>query len=488
MRRLMSLSALEISELVAEGSLEATEVVEACFSAIERADDKIHAFLRTFKEGALKEAERIEGLVRRGINPGRLAGVPVAVKDNICVKGVEVTCASNILRGYKPPYNATVIEKIVREGAIIVGMTNMDEFAMGSSTENSAYGPTRNPWSLDRVPGGSSGGSAAAVAARMVPLALGSDTGGSIRCPASFCSLVGIKPTYGTVSRYGLIAYACSLEQIGPLARTVRDAALLLDVIAGRDPMDATSVEPPRRVRVEDVDGDVRGLKLAVPRELMSEGCDPRVLKSVWRAIHLLEGLGATYEEVSMPSLKYALAAYYIIAMSEASSNLSRYDGVRYGRAIEARGDWSSVYAKTRKEGFGEEVRRRIILGTFALSAGYYGRYYLKALKVRALVKNDFLSILSKFDAIVSPTMPTPPFRIGEKVHDPLSMYLMDVNTVPMNLAGVPALSVPCDFVDGLPVGLQVTTSFFREDLMLKVAMALEDELKLYLKEPPGVA
>lgn len=479
---------MEVSKLVNEGSVDAAEVVEACFERIERVDGKIHAFLRTFKEGALQEAERIGRLVKRGVSPGRLAGVPVAVKDNICVRGVEVTCASKILRGYKPPYNATVIERLVREGAIVVGMTNMDEFAMGSSTENSAFGPTKNPWDLNRVPGGSSGGSAAAVAARMAPLALGSDTGGSIRCPASFCSVVGIKPTYGLVSRYGLIAYACSLEQIGPLARTVRDAALLLEVIAGRDPMDATSVDPPRRFRAEDVEGEVRGLRLAVPKELMGEGCDVRVVRSVWRAIHLLEELGATYEEVSMPSLRYALAAYYIIAMSEASSNLARYDGVRYGYVARAHGDWSSVYAKTRREGFGEEVRRRIILGTFALSAGYYGRYYLRALKVRTLVKNELLSILSKFDAIVSPTMPTPPFMIGEKVRDPLSMYLMDVNTVPMNLAGVPAMSVPCDFVDGLPVGLQVTASFFREDVMLRVAAAVEDELKLYLREPPGAA
>ncbi|MCX8204725.1 MAG: Asp-tRNA(Asn)/Glu-tRNA(Gln) amidotransferase subunit GatA [Candidatus Nezhaarchaeota archaeon] len=475
-----------MSKLVSEGSIEAVEIVEACFNRIERLDGKIHAFLRTFKERALREAEKVGKLVRRGISPGRLAGVPIAVKDNICVKGVEVTCASNILRGYRPPYNATVIERLGREGAIVIGMTNMDEFAMGSSTENSAYGPTRNPWSLDRVPGGSSGGSAAAVAARMAPLALGSDTGGSIRCPASFCSVVGVKPTYGLVSRYGLIAYACSLEQIGPLARTVRDAALLLEVIAGHDPMDATTVEPQGRLKAEEIVGDVRGLKLAVPRELMSEGCDPRVLKSTWRAIYLLEELGATYEEVSIPSLKYALAAYYVIAMSEASSNLARYDGVRYGHRARAQGDWSSICAKTRREGFGEEVRRRIILGTFTLSAGYYGRYYLKALKVRTLVRNDLLSILSKFDAMVSPTMPTPPFRIGEKVLDPLSMYLMDVNTVPMNLAGVPAVSVPCDFVDGLPVGLQITSAFFREDLMFRVAMAIEEELKLYLKEPPG--
>ncbi len=470
--------------MVREGSIEAVEVVEECFARIEEVDGKVHAFLRTFKDRALEEARRVDEKVRRGMDPGRLAGVPVAVKDNICVKGVEVTCASKILRGYRPPYNATVIEKLSKEGAVVVGMANMDEFAMGSSTENSAYGPTRNPWSLDRVPGGSSGGSAAAVAARMTPLALGSDTGGSIRCPAAFCSVVGVKPTYGLVSRYGLIAYACSLEQIGPLARTVHDAALMLEVIAGRDPMDSTTAEPPRPFKAELVEGDVRGLRVAVLKELMGEGCDPRVLKEVWRTIHLLEGHGASYEEVSVPSLKYALAAYYVIAMSEASSNLARYDGVRYGYRSSSRGDWSRVYAKTRGEGFGDEVKRRIILGTFALSAGYYGKYYLKALKVRALIRNELLSLFKRFNVAVSPTMPTPPFKIGEKVEDPLSMYMMDVDTVPVNLAGVPAVSVPCGFVDGLPVGLQVMAPFFKEDEALRVARVVEDELKLYLREP----
>ena len=463
------------------------EVVEACFARVEEVDGAVSAFLRTFKERALKEAVSVDERVKRGGKLGRLMGVPVAVKDNICVKGVEVTCASRILRGYRPPYSATVIERLVEEGAVVVGMTNMDEFAMGSSTENSAFGPTRNPWSLDRVPGGSSGGSAAAVAARMVPLALGTDTGGSIRCPASFCSVVGVKPTYGLVSRYGLIAYACSLEQIGPLARTVKDAALMLEAIAGRDPLDSTTVSSPKPLKASDVVGDVRGLKMAVPRELMGEGSDERVLNEVWRALKLYEELGASYEEVSMPSLKYALAAYYIIAMSEASSNLARYDGLRYGHAARARGSWSEAYAKTRGEGFGEEVKRRIILGTFALSAGYYRRYYLRALKVRALIRNEVLSLFKRFDVVVSPTMPTPPFKIGEKVRDPLAMYMMDVDTVTANLAGVPAVSVPCGFVDGLPVGLQIMAPYFREDLALRVAMALEDELKLYLKEPSAV-
>ncbi len=460
------------------------EVVEAFYSRVEENDAKVNAFLRLTKEKALEEARRVDIAVKREERLGRLAGLPIAVKDNICVKGVEVTCASKILAGYRPPYDATAIAKIKAEGGIVMGMTNMDEFAMGSSTENSAYGPTRNPWSLDRVPGGSSGGSAAAVAARMSPLALGSDTGGSIRCPAAFCSVVGLKPTYGAVSRYGLIAYACSLEQIGPIARTVKDCALLFSVIAGRDPRDSTTLEPPRRLEPESLEGDASRVKLAVPKELV-HGVDPRVEERFWRAIHKLEELGASYSEVSMPNLKYSLAAYYVIAMSEASSNLARYDGVRYGYRAKVEGDWSEVYARTREEGFGPEVKRRIILGTFALSAGYYGRYYLKALKVRALVKRDFQEILSKFDVVASPTMPTPPFKLGEKVKDPLSMYMMDVDTVPVNLAGLPALSVPCGFVDGLPVGLQLIGNYFDEERLFKIALALEDELRIYERKPP---
>ncbi len=481
---MLRLRAVELARMVREGEVKAEEVIEAFYERVAKVDGKVRAFVRLIKERALEEARRIDQTVAKRGRLGKLAGVPIAIKDNICIKGVEVTCASKILAGYRPPYDATVVARIKAEDGIIMGLTNMDEFAMGSSTENSAYGPTRNPWSLDRVPGGSSGGSAAAVAARMAPLALGSDTGGSIRCPAAFCFIVGLKPTYGHVSRYGLIAYACSLEQIGPMARTVEDCALLLSIIAGRDPKDSTTVNPPRPFNLSEVKGEVKGVRIAVPKELFGEGTEPRVAEEVWKAIHLLEELGAKYEEVSMPSLKYALAAYYVIAMSEASSNLARYDGVRYGFRANAEGDWSKVYSKTREEGFGPEVKRRIILGTFALSAGYYGRYYLKALKVRSLIRNEYLSMLKKFDVIISPTMPTPPFEIGEKVEDPLSMYMMDVDTVPVNLAGVPAVSVPCGFIDGLPVGLQVAGRFFEEAAILNVALAIETELKLYSKEP----
>lgn len=485
MPEIHELTALELAEAIRGGELSAVEVLEHFYGRVERLDPQLNAFLRLARDRALSEARRVDEAVRRGEDVGRLAGLPIAVKDNICVKGVEVTCASRILAGYRPPYDATVISRIRAEGGIVMGMTNMDEFAMGSSTESSAYGPTRNPWSLDRVPGGSSGGSAVAVAARMAPLALGSDTGGSIRCPAAFCGIVGLKPTYGAVSRYGLIAYACSLEQIGPMARTVRDCALLFSVIVGRDPRDSTTVDYPHLVDPYALRGEVEGLRMAVPREMV-EGVDRGVERLFWEAIHRLEGLGAAYEEVSMPSLKYALAAYYIIAMSEASSNLARYDGVRYGHRAEAEGDWSEVYSRTRGEGFGPEVKRRIILGTFALSAGYYGRYYLKALKVRALVKRDFQEVLKAHDVVVAPTMPTPPFKIGEKVADPLSMYLMDVDTVPVNLAGLPAISVPCGLIDGrLPVGLQVIGRYFDEPLLFNVGLALEEELKLYARSPP---
>lgn len=470
--------------MVVEGEVRAEEAVEVFYDRIGKLNPKLNAFIRLTRGGALKKAKEVDRKVAQGGRLGRLAGLPIAVKDNICVKDVEVTCASRILSGYRPPYNATVIEKIEREDGIVIGSTNMDEYAMGSSTENSFYGPTRNPWSLDRVAGGSSGGSAACVTARMAPLALGSDTGGSIRCPASFCSAVGLKPTYGLVSRYGLIAYACSLEQIGPIARTVEDCLLLLNVIAGGDLKDSTTIDSPIPLDRERVEGRVEGVRLAVAKELFGEGTDPRVGREVWNSINLLEDLGASYEEVSIPSLKYALAAYYIIAMSEASSNLARYDGVRYGFRVEVEGDWSKTYLKTRGEGFGAEVKRRILLGTFALSAGYYGRYYLKALKVRSVVKNELLSILKKFNVIISPTMPTPPFKIREKVEDPLSMYMMDVDTVPANLAGLPAISIPCGFVEGLPVGLQIMGKFFREADVFNVALALERELEFFKKVP----
>jgi aspartyl-tRNA(Asn)/glutamyl-tRNA(Gln) amidotransferase subunit A len=402
----LSLSARRIAELVSSGALSPVDVVEAYLGRAKRLNPKINAFITIAEEHAMRSAEELERSLKKGFR-GKLVGVPIAVKDVISTKGIETTCASKILKGYVPPYDATVIRRLKAEGAIVIGKTNMDEFAMGSSTELSAFGPTRNPWSLDRVAGGSSGGSGAAVAARMAPVALGSDTGGSIRCPAAFCNVVGLKPTYGTVSRYGLISYACSLEQIGPMTVDVEDCALLMEVMSGRDGFDSTMID----YKFEWRPSDVRGLRIAVPKEFFGEGTDERVAERVWGVIKILESRGATYEEVSIPLARYALACYYIIAMSEASSNLARYDGVRYGMPCDLSSPWYDAFSKVRGEGFGTEVKRRIILGCFALSAGYYGRYYLKALKLRAMIRDQVLSILKRFDAIATPTTPFPPLR-----------------------------------------------------------------------------
>jgi aspartyl-tRNA(Asn)/glutamyl-tRNA(Gln) amidotransferase subunit A len=401
---------------------------------------------------------------------GRIAGIVVAVKDNISTRGIPTSCGSRILEGYTPPYNAHVVDLLLREGAGIAGKTNMDEFGMGSSTENSAFGPTRNPADPSRVPGGSSGGSAAAVAAGMVPMALGSDTGGSIRCPAAFCGIVGLKPSYGRVSRYGLVAYANSLEQIGPLARTVREVSLLMDVISRYDPRDSTMQDRPFAPRLT---GEVKGLRIGVPAEFFGAGVDPAVAGKVREAIGVLEGLGACMVPCSMPSMTYALAAYYVTCTSEASSNLARFDGVRYGAPDDIRKPWHDAFREARARGFGEEVRRRILLGTFALSAGYYGKYYAKAQAARRNVSGDFMRIFRDVDVLAGPTMPTVAFRIGEKT-DPLSMYLSDILTVPANLAGIPAVSVPCGRVNGLPVGLQVMGKPFEDERVLDVAYAYE--------------
>ena len=475
----LDLTAKKISELVSLGSLSPLDVVEAYLSRIRKLNPKINAFITIAEEHARRAAEELEKAIKKGFK-GKLLGVPVAIKDVISTKGIETTCASKILKGYIPPYDATVVKRLKAEGAIVIGKTNMDEFAMGSSTELSAYGPTRNPWDLERVVGGSSGGSGAAVAARMAPISLGSDTGGSIRCPAAFCNIVGLKPTYGTVSRYGLISYACSLEQIGPMTVDVDDCALLMSVISGKDDFDSTLID----YKFEWNPGDVKGLKIAVPREFFGEGTDERVLKFVWDIIKLLESHGARYEEVSMPLARYALACYYIIAMSEASSNLARYDGVRYGLPYDPSLPWFEAFSKVRGEGFGTEVKRRIILGCFALSAGYYGRYYLKALKLRAMIRDQVLSILKRFDVIATPTMPFPPFKIGERVKDPLSLYMADIDTVTANLAGVPAISVPAGFVDGLPVGIQFMANYCREDLLLTIAKQIQDETSFHTKIP----
>lgn len=460
----------------------AEDAVAALFGKIKRS--RLNAYNVLSEDLALERARDFD----RSPWSGLMAGVPIAIKSCISTRGIETNCSSRILSGYTPPYDAHVIEQLKEEGAIIVGKTNMDEFAMGTSTETSYFGPTRNPWDLDRVPGGSSGGSAAAVAAGEAPAALGSDTGGSIRCPASFCGIVGLKPTYGLVSRYGLVSYANSLEQIGPLALTVEDAALVLDVIAGHDPRDSTSADTPGGY-LSALDRGVDGLTLGVPEEYFGEGVNPKVERSVWDAISKLEELGASWKEVSLPHTKYALAAYYIIAMSEASSNLARFDGLRYGLRLGADQDWHTTFSDIRAAGFGPEVKRRILLGTYALSAGYYGRYYLKALKVRTLIKEDFERALSVggADLLVTPTMPFPAFKIGERIEDPLSLYMADVFTVPINLAGVPAISVPCGFADGLPIGLQIIGRHFDEVSVLRAAKAYEDATPYHEAVPKEV-
>nr|QNO46460.1 amidase [Methanosarcinales archaeon ANME-2c ERB4] len=428
---------------------------------------KFNTFITVAEDQSLRRARLIDS--GESESNGRLAGVPIAIKDNMSTMGIRTTCASHILDGYIPPYDATVVERLYAEGAIVIGKANMDEFAMGTSTESSYYGPTRNPHNPDCVPGGSSGGSAATVAAGEVAISLGSDTGGSVRCPASFCGVVGLKPTYGAVSRYGLISYANSLEQIGPIASNVEDVSLLYSIIAGYDPKDSTSVDVDTEI---GIDCNVKGLTIGVPAQYFGAGIDPAVESAVWDGIHHLEGAGATYTEVDMPHTDYALAAYYIIAISEASSNLARFDGMRYGLRTDDR-DWSTTYSDIRALGFGAEVKRRIILGTFSLSTGYHDKYYLKALQVRTLVKQDFDLAFKDVDVLIAPTMPMPAFRIGELV-DPLSQYLADVNTVPINLAGVPSVSVPCGSTRGLPIGMQIIGRYFDEPRILGVAAAVE--------------
>jgi len=460
--------------------LSAVEYISALLEHIEKVEPSVHSFILVTKERALQWARLLDEKVKSGAETGALCGAGLAVKDNMCVSGVSATCASRTLQGYVSTYDATVVQRLEAQDAILVGKTNMDEFAMGSSTEHSCFGPTCNPWDLERVPGGSSGGSAAAVAAGEAAGALGSDTGGSVRCPASFCSVVGLKPTYGLVSRYGLIAYANSLEQIGPLARNVRDCAVLLRAIAGHDPRDNTSVDQPAADYLAQLELGVEGLRIGVPREFMGPGVDEHVKRKVWEALDSLAGLGATCEEASLKSLEYALAAYYLIATSEASSNLARYDGMRYGlRAKEGGPGWNAVFEKNRRLGFGPEVKRRIILGTYALSKGYYDKYYLKAQQIRTLIRRDFQRALESFDVLAGPSMPTPAFRLGEKLEDPLQMYMCDVETVPANLTGLPALSVPCGFVDGLPVGFQVIGGPFQEALLFRAGCALERRLRL---------
>jgi len=409
--------------------------------------------------------------------------VPIALKDNLCTHGIPTTCGSRILEGYRPPYDAHVVERLRKAGAVITGKTNCDEFAMGSSTENSAYFPTRNPWDPERVPGGSSGGSAATVAALEAAISLGSDTGGSVRQPAAFCGVFGLKPTYGAVSRYGLVAFASSLDQIGPIARTARDVALLYNAICGRDERDMTSRAEAKPIPVEDLERGVKGMKLGIPRDLIAEGVDPEIMASLERVAKTLAKEGAEILDVTLPHARYSIATYYLIAPAEASSNLARYDGVRYGFRAKS-DDLQSMYAATRGKGFGREVRRRILLGTYALSAGYYDAYYVKAQKVRTLIKDEYDRVFEKVDALVTPTSPTVAFPIGAKVNDPLSMYLNDIFTLPVNISGLPGISLPCGLSEGLPVGLQVIANSYQERTMFRVAAAYERATPHHLERP----
>lgn len=467
-----------VKQQIAASSAE--EVTASYLETIEKS--RINGFVSVW-DRALEAAREIDA----GGHKGPLAGVPVAIKDNISTTGLSTTCSSKILQGYVPPYDAHVIEKLKAAGAVILGKTNMDEFAMGTSTESSHYGPTLNPWDTERVPGGSSGGSAAVVAAGEAPVSLGSDTGGSVRCPAAFCGVVGLKPTYGVVSRFGLISYANSLEQIGPMATTVTDIAILMDVIGGYDSRDSTSINR-KNTYSDALKDDVKGLKIGVPEEYFGEGIEKDVEKAVWDSIGKYEDMGASWKKVSMPHTKYALASYYIIAMSEASSNLARFDGTRYGFRAGEGENWHTMASKTRAQGFGSEVKRRILLGTYALSAGYHDKYYLKALKVRTLVKQDFDRAFTDVDVLMAPTMPTPAFKIGEKIDDPLSLYLADVNTVPINLAGVPSISVPCGFSGGMPVGLQIIGKPFDENTILRAAYSFEQNTGHHKVRPGEVA
>jgi aspartyl-tRNA(Asn)/glutamyl-tRNA(Gln) amidotransferase subunit A len=472
---LYQLSAGDLRDKVAQGEISAVELARLFLDRAKIHDRRINAYLHLCPERALAEAAAVDRARADGEQLGPLAGVPIAIKDNICTRGIPTTCASKMLAGYLPPYDAHVVEKLRGAGAVLLGKLNLDEFAMGSSTENSAYGPTRNPWDLQRTPGGSSGGPAAAVAACLSPVSLGSDTGGSVRQPASFCGVTAIKPTYGRVSRFGLVAFASSLDQIGPLGRSVRDCARLLSVIGGPDPRDATSVAIPNEDYESACGQKVSGLRVGVVKECFGTGCESSVLDAVTQAVETLRGLGCQPVEVSLPHMRYAVSTYYIVAPAEASSNLARYDGVRYGVRVPGR-DLIDMYGKTRAAGFGPEVKRRIMLGSYALSAGYYDAFYLKAQKVRTLIWRDYQDAFRQCDVLVTPTAPTCAFGLGEKLSDPLAMYLQDIFTLPISLAGIPAASVPCGFSpEGLPIGMQICAPAFMERRLVQVAHAYEE-------------
>ncbi|MCX5686345.1 MAG: Asp-tRNA(Asn)/Glu-tRNA(Gln) amidotransferase subunit GatA [Candidatus Omnitrophica bacterium] len=474
MENLYSLTAHALKELMKKDGLNPSKISEDVFGRIEAVDGRVKAIVRVNKSKFSNTK-----------SSGKLSGIPILIKDNICVKDEETTCASKILEGFRPPYDATVVKKLEEAGAVLIGKANMDEFAFGSSCETSCYGPTKNPWDLGRIPGGSSGGSAAAVAADETILALGSDTGGSIRQPAALCGVVGLKPTYGRVSRYGLIAFASSLDQIGPITKDVEDAALLLGVIAGHDEMDSTSVDIPVPDYTKSLVKDVKGMRVGVPKEYFIKGIDKEVDEAVKKAIGLLKSLGAKVAEISLPHTEYAVSAYYIVGPAEASSNLARFDGVQYGLRADRPEDMIDMYVKTRSKGFGDEAKRRILLGTYCLSTGYYDAYYLKAQKIRTRIKEDFESAFKACDCIITPTTPSPAFKIGEKTNDPLSMYLSDIFTIPANLAGIPAISIPCGFSkDGLPIGLQILAKPFDEETIFRAAYTFEQSTEYHKRKP----
>ncbi|KJL04967.1 Asp-tRNA(Asn)/Glu-tRNA(Gln) amidotransferase subunit GatA [Priestia aryabhattai] len=474
----------ELHSLLHKKEVRVQDLVDESYKRINEVDDKVGAFLALNEDNARAYAKELDEALQTKDEFGLLFGMPIGVKDNIVTKDLRTTCSSKILANFDPIYDATVVQKLQAAEAVTIGKLNMDEFAMGSSTENSGLQLTRNPWNLDYVPGGSSGGSAAAVAAGEVPFSLGSDTGGSIRQPAAYCGVVGLKPTYGRVSRYGLVAFASSLDQIGPITNSVEDNAYLLQAISGVDPMDSTSANVDVPDYVSALTGDVKDLKIAVPKEYLGEGVGEEARQSVLDALKVLEGLGATWEEVSLPHSKYALATYYLLSSSEASANLSRFDGVRYGYRTDNAENLIEMYKQSRSEGFGNEVKRRIMLGTFALSSGYYDAYYKKAQQVRTLIKQDFESVFENYDVIIGPTTPTPSFKIGEKTDDPLTMYANDILTIPVNLAGVPGISVPCGLSNGLPLGLQIIGKHFDERTIYRVAHAFEQATEHHKAKP----
>lgn len=482
---LYSLTVSEIARKIKEKEITIKEVLDSVYNRIENVEEKVSAYVTLTKEQAYNRATKLQERLDNGEDIGIMGGVPIAIKDNICTNGIKTTCSSKMLENFVPFYDATVIEKLENAGAIIIGKTNMDEFAMGSSTENSAIKKTKNPWDLERVPGGSSGGSAAAVACDIAPCALGTDTGGSIRQPASFCNVVGLKPTYGLVSRYGIVAYASSLDQVGPLTKSVEDAAVLLNVIAGKDEKDTTSADIPKKDYLKSIKDDIKGKKIGVPTEFISDGINEDVKKAYEENLNTLKELGAEIIEIKLDYAKYSLPTYYIIATAEASSNLGRYDGIRHGHRAKDFSSLDELYVKSRTEGFGDEVKRRIMLGTYVLSSGYYDAYYKRGQKVRTLIIDDFKKAFEKCDVIAIPTTPNTSFKFGEKTSNPLEMYLEDIYTVPVNIAGLPGISVPGGFdKNGMPIGMQFISKAFDEENLLQVAYTFEKNTGFNMKKP----